>query len=83
MREWQSVTVAWRSSSSNAMGLPTSTLRPTTTARAPLQRDAGLVEQPHHAERRARPQARLPRHEPALVHRVEAVDVLRRSAVAR
>ena len=35
MREWQMVTVAFRASSSWAIGLPTSTERPTTTASAP------------------------------------------------
>src|SRR5262249_47529550 len=36
VREWQIVTVAWRSSSRKAAGLPTRLLRPTTVARAPL-----------------------------------------------
>ena len=35
VREWQMVTVAWRCSSSSAIGLPTMSLRPMTTARAP------------------------------------------------
>src|SRR5262245_51632571 len=35
VREWQIVTVAFRCSSSSAIGLPTMSLRPMTTARAP------------------------------------------------
>ena len=35
VREWQTVTVACRCSSSSAIGLPTMSLRPMTTARAP------------------------------------------------
>ena len=42
------------------------------------QRDARLVEQPHHPERRTRPHARLAGKEPALVHGVQPVHVLAR-----
>ena len=35
VREWHTVTVAWRSRSSRAVGRPTRGLRPTTTARFP------------------------------------------------
>ena len=56
--------------------MPTRRLRPTTTARAPLQRHTNLVEQAHHAERRAGPQARLARQQAPLAHGMETVDVL-------
>ena len=72
------VTVAWRCSSSSAIGLPTMSLRPMTTARVPLDRDAGAVEQLDDARRRARHQARPVLHEQADVDRGEAVDVLGR-----
>ena len=39
--EWQMVTVACSCSSSSATGLPTMSLRPTTTARRPGDRESG------------------------------------------
>ena len=57
MREWQIVTVAFACSSSCAVGLPTISLRPTTTASAPVELDVVLAQQREHA-------ARGRRHEP-------------------
>ena len=54
VREWQIVTVACRCSSSSAIGLPTMSLRPMTTARAPAIGDARALEQLDDAGGRAR-----------------------------
>ena len=57
VREWQIVTVAWRCSSSSAIGLPTMSLRPMTTACAPAIGDVRPLEQLDDAGRRARRRA--------------------------
>ena len=76
--EWQIVTVASRCSSSIAIGFPTMSLRPMTTACVPAIGIAAPLEHLDHAGRRARHQVRAPLHEPADVDGVKAVDVLRR-----
>ena len=78
VREWHTVTVASRCSSSIAIGLPTMSLRPITTACLPFHRDALALEQLDAAERRARHQRRPLLHQQADVIRVKPVDILRR-----
>ena len=78
VREWQIVTVAFAWSSRCAIGLPTMSLRPTTTACAPSSRISVLGEQRHDPERRRRHERRPAEVELAGVERVEAVDVLDR-----
>ena len=76
MREWQIVTVALRWRSRCAIGLPTMAERPTTTARAPFERDLVLVEHAHDPERRPGNERRPAEVEPARVDGMDAVDVL-------
>ena len=59
VREWQTVTVAFSASSSEATGLPTRSLRPTTTASAPSSGGVARAQQLDHARRRRRHQRRL------------------------
>ena len=58
MREWQTVTVASACISSSAIGLPTMSLRPSTTARRPASATPLRGEQLHDARRRAGHEAR-------------------------
>ena len=60
MREWQTVTVAFSASSSEASGRPTRSLRPTTTASAPSSGVLARPQQLHHARRRGRHERRPP-----------------------
>ena len=78
VREWQTVTVAFSRSSSAATGLPTRSLRPTTTASAPSSGGAGLAQQHHHAGRRGREEPVLTQRQQPRIVAVEAVDVLAR-----
>ena len=78
MREWQTVTVAFSASSSEATGLPTRSLRPTTTACAPSSgvsyaRSSSITPDGVAGTRPSRPWT----SRPAFVGR-EPVDVLRR-----
>ena len=78
MREWQIVTVACRCRSSSAAGFPTMLLRPITTASAPCELDAVLVEQLEDAERRSgHVRGRAGEKQPR-IQRMDAVDVLHR-----
>ena len=75
VREWQMVTVACACSSSSAMGLPTISLRPTTTARLPATgisycRRSSMMPAGVHGTRSG-----PTRHQVADVHRMESVDV--------
>ena len=77
--EWQMVTVAWLWSSSMATGLPTMSLRPITTARAPcivtsLRRRISIMPAGVQGTR-----PRRPAHQIADAHRMEAIDVFRRA----
>ena len=74
--EWQIVTVASRCSSSSAIGLPTMSLRPMTTACLPAIGDLLALEQLDDAGRRARHERRPVLHEPADVGGMKAVHVL-------
>ena len=65
VREWQTVTVASAAVSSTAIGLPTMLERPSTTARAPGELGARLLQQLHHPERRAGHEARLAQQQAA------------------
>ena len=76
VREWQIVTVASRCSSNSAIGLPTMSLRPMTTAGLPGERDLLALEQLDAAKRRAGDERRPFLHQPADVLRVKPVDVL-------
>ena len=76
VREWQIVTVACRCSSSSAIGLPTMSLRPMTTACAPAiaisdRSSSSMTPDGVHGDER-----RAVLHQPADVDRMEAVDVL-------
>ena len=77
--EWQIVTVASRCSSSSAIGLPTMSLRPMTTACAAGDRDLLAHEQLDDAGRRAGDERRPVLHHQPDVDRREPVDVLLRS----
>ena len=61
MREWQMVTVAWRSSSRKRDRLADQVAAPDHDGARALQLDAGGVEQAHDAERRARAAGRRAR----------------------
>ena len=74
--EWQIVTVACRWSNSSAIGLPTMSLRPITTARVPGDADLRSLQQLDDAGRRAGHERRAVLHEPADVDRMEPVHVL-------
>ena len=78
VREWQIVTVASRCSSSSAIGLPTMSLRPMTTACWPASGMLLALEQLDAPERRAGHERRALLHQPADVARMKAVDVLGR-----
>jgi hypothetical protein len=65
VREWQMVTVACACSSSNAIGLPTMSLRPTTTARLPANgirycRNSSMMPAGVQGRGPGRPATRLP-----------------------
>ena len=79
MREWQIVTVAFRLEQQVRHRLADDVARPTTTARAPLSAISYSSSIAHDPERRARDERRAAEVEPAGVHRVDAVDVLRGS----
>ena len=74
--EWQMVTVACSCSSSMATGLPTMSLRPTTTARLSGDRDAVPLQQLDDAGRRAGARPGQARHQIADVAGMEAIHVL-------
>ena len=76
VREWQIVTVALAPSRSWAIGLPKRFERPTIDGLGALQLRARLLEQEHHAHRRARPQPLAPQRQQPGADRREAVDVL-------
>ena len=61
-----------------AIGLPTISLRPMTTALAPAIGNAAALEHLDHAGRRAGSKQRAALHEAADIDRMEAVDVLGR-----
>ncbi len=76
--EWQIVTVACSCSSSIAAGLPTMSLRPTTTARCPAIAMPAALQQFDDARRGAGSRRRQPGHQRADIARMEAVHVLGR-----
>ena len=76
VRECATVTVALRADQQQRHRLADDQAAPTTTRPAPSSGDAGAVEQPHHAARRAGHRARLAAHQAAEVDRREPVHVL-------
>ena len=63
--EWQIVTVAFACISKSAIGFPTMSLRPTTTAFGAFDRDSAAAQNFHAARRRAGHQARAPGNQPS------------------
>ena len=76
VREWQIVTVACRCSSSSAIGLPTMSLRPMTTARFPAIAIPDRSQQLDDAQRGARDEPRSILHEQSDVGGMEPINVL-------
>ena len=74
--EWQMVTVAFWCSSSMAAGLPTMSLRPTTTACWPADGNVAALENLDNSRRRAGRQSRPARLQTSRIHRMKAIHIL-------